>query len=101
MLIVLVEMTGVPVDNIDDYIYDYDDDSTESKMWQDFLPHKKLQRFLTTYLRNLDIMHYWRYDGMFLMLWPNVYQSPRDDFQKATESGIPLQKAKAMKISKW
>ena len=43
MLIVLVEMTGVPVDNIDDYIYDYDDDSTESKMWQDFLPHKKNQ----------------------------------------------------------
>ena len=43
MLIVLVEMTGVPVDNIDDYDDDYyDDDSTESKMWQDFLPHKKL-----------------------------------------------------------
>ena len=40
MLIVLVEMTGVPVDNIDDYD---DDDSTDSKMWQDSLPHKNVK----------------------------------------------------------
>ena len=42
MLIVLVQITGVPVDKIDDE--DYDDhyhDSTESKMWQGSLPHKK------------------------------------------------------------
>ena len=44
MLIVLVEMTGVPVDNIDDYDDIYDDDSTDSKMWQDSLPHKKMHQ---------------------------------------------------------
>ena len=42
MLIVLVQMLDgrVPGDKIDDEVY-YDEDSTNSKMWQGSLPHKK------------------------------------------------------------
>ena len=42
MLIVLVQMLDgrVPGDKIDDEVYD-DEDSTNSKMWQGSLPHKK------------------------------------------------------------
>ena len=34
-------MWGVPGDKIDDDHYYYYHDSTDSKMWQDSLPHKK------------------------------------------------------------
>ena len=34
----------VPGDKIDDEVYDYDD-STDFKMWQGSLPHKKLRDF--------------------------------------------------------